>query len=236
MQAKPLLKKSLVVGIILLFIGVAVVPSINFTSVRASKAFFTKNEREALSAKPVLLELRHFKGDGSVSTQRMIVPYGKALDVCSHVTHSLRWNMTGNRDASPEDVYGDWIIHGRNCEISEDTQGSINLFIGTSWRNSNLNYYKLFTNSSMYISHDRLGITFSFLGDLLTGNPELPDDELCGFCIFRIWTGFIGWVASISFIDFLCGIHPLIPGPLKFEQAVEGNASFYFAVGIPGYF
>jgi hypothetical protein len=61
LQTKPLLKKGLVVGIILLFIGVAVAPSINSSIVKASKAFLTQKEREALNPKPVLLELRNFK-------------------------------------------------------------------------------------------------------------------------------------------------------------------------------
>ena len=233
-QTKYLFSKCLAVGIILLFIGVAVAPSINPIVVKASKAFLTQKEREALNPKPVLLELRNFKEDGSVSTQRMIVPYGTACDICSRLNSALKRNET--QDILLKDDYGDWIVRGRNCNISEDSIGCVNLFIGTSFIGAYLNSYLFENHLPEFKSHDLLGITFTSYGYVVTGNVYYPDDYLLGIAIFRIYIGFVGWVASINFIPGIFHAYwNVLPGPLKFEQRVHGRASYYLAVGIPFY-
>jgi hypothetical protein len=228
------LKKWITVSIILLFIGVAVAPSINTIGVKASKAFLALKEREALNPKPVLLELRHFKEDGSVSTQRMIVPYGTALDICTHLNSPLKRNKT--QDILPKATPGDWIIWDRNCTIYESSRGCVNFFIGTSFIGSYLNSYLFDKHLPEFKSHDLIGITISCIGEAMTTNGELPDDLFIGVALFRIYIGFVGWVKSINFITwYKGGSYNTLPGPLKVQQYVDGRASYYLAVGIPFY-
>jgi hypothetical protein len=164
----------------------------------------------------------------------MIVPYGTACDICSRLNSALKRNET--QDILLKDYYGDWIVRDRNCNISEDSIGCVNLFIGTSFIGAYLNLYLFEKHLPEFKSHDLLGITFTSYGDVMTSNGDLPDDYLLGIAIFRIYIGFVGWVASINFIPGIFNAYwNVLPGPLKFEQHVDGRASYYLAVGIPFY-
>jgi hypothetical protein len=200
----------------------------------ASKAYLTPNEREALKTRTVLFELRQYNDNGSLTTQKMMVTYGEALEIWSQSTPSKGEYITNQ--TMQNDEYFDGIISNKNCKIFEDTMGCVNLFLGTSIIASRVNLY-LFAkyNYPGITSYDLLGITFSLGGILLSLNGSRSDDFLLGLGIVRIYIGFVGLVANYNLIaGFTDNINSLlIPCPIKFEQMIEGRALIYLAIGTP---
>jgi hypothetical protein len=231
--------KSSVVSILAIFVIILFGFSISSSSLMASRVYLTQNEREALSSKHVLFEIRNFKEDGSIEVEKMVTTYGKALNIFSHLNSSMKWNDTVIRSmTSTKEVDFNGIVFNRNCDIIEDTMGCVNLFIGTSAIASRLNLY-LFAkyNFRGFKSYDLLGVSLSLGGVLIAINGSRPDDALIGFSILRIYVGFVGYMASASFFaGFTDDVNALlIPCPFKFEQVFLGHALLYLAIGVPLY-
>jgi len=228
------MKKILSLGIIAIFIGLTLSPSIN-ANINRKQPIAVLNATDQEIVEIVITE---YKSDGTIEKSTLKMSYIKVKglrkelkdvkDEEERLSIYKKYDLI-SQDVTSEKLRADMEEKNYMCLVSGDVAIGIRFYFGVSWFTSLINgvmYYYLNLPSLHIPSADVINTGLVYGGELITRNGTLANngEDFFGFMFYLI-VGFVGFVISVVPIP----IRRIIFGWEDFF----GFAVFAYALGVP---